>query len=621
MDRLVVQSGDKRNKHRNLWRFGLLLAVLFVGTGIYYYKNPYAFQTAKQQELFRPEVDDSRSVEQVQADFASFTQKIFESEVTSDSLTFHYTLADPEKAGIECGEPSLGSYSLSDFRDDLLVSENWLASLRSYPYDKLSEEQQLIYDILSVILETNLESTQFLEYSECLSPVSGIQAQLPILLAEYEFYKPEDVETYIQILQLIPEYFSQIIAFQEKKSQDGLFMSDSTADAVISQCQEFVADPEECYLIHIFAGKLKDVPDMSEQEKADYKKQNKTAVTKAVIPAYRQLIDCLTQLKGTGNNRGGLCKLDQGREYYEYLMKSKTGSARGMKEVNRMLDTTLRREQKTISRVMKESPDAYYDAEKPEYPGEDPLEMLEDLQKQIAADFTTLPDGIHCKMKYVDESLEDSCSPAFYLTSPIDRYQENVIYLNQSEEYDLSQAFTTVAHESYPGHLYQNAYFQSTEPSPVRSIVNVGGYIEGWGTYAELYSYDLAGLKPDTAKLLKANTLATLCLYAKADIEVNYFGWNLKKLADYLDAFGFSASQSQIIYDTVIADPVSYMQYTLGYLEIVHLKEKAQKKLGNRFSVKEFHDFLLGIGPAPFLVIEDRMQGWIKDSMKRGSSQ
>jgi uncharacterized protein (DUF885 family) len=235
---------------------------------------------------------------------------------------------------------------------------------------------------------------------------------------------------------------------------------------------------------------------------------------------------------------------------------------------------------------------------------------VEYLKENIANDFESLPDTIDCQVKYVDESLEDSLSPAMYLTSPIDDYKNNVVYLNQSEDYDLDDIFSTIAHESYPGHLYQNAYFLSTNPSPLRSVLSVGGYAEGWGTYAEKYSYQLAGLDEDVAELLSENLIATLCLYGQADLQVNYNGWSKKKLTSYLKDYGFDAEQSRVIYDAVVAEPVSYMQYIVGYLEIESLSETAQKQLGDDFSLKEFHKFFLGTGSVPFAVLQDRLQDW-----------
>ena len=156
----------------------------------------------------------------------------------------------------------------------------------------------------------------------------------------------------------------------------------------------------------------------------------------------------------------------------------------------------------------------------------------------------------------------------------------------------------------------------SQDPAPFRRIVSVGGYAEGWGTYAERYSYSLAGMSDEMAQLHQHNLIATLCLYAKADINVNYYGWNSKKLAAYLNDFGFSIDQSLVIYKSVIAEPVSYMQYTLGYLEINELVRQAESSLGDRFSLKEFHKFYLGTGPVPFIVLQDRLDEWIQTQKK-----
>ena len=606
----------KRNRHGfHRIKICLFLAVILTGTGFLCAKNGVSlWGRSSSGGLVHPGVEDSRSQEQTQQDFEAFTQEIFRSEVTEDSLTLHFSLKNPKDYGIDDIEPTLGEYSLSAFEDGIMVSENWLASLETFDYDKLSKEQQLIYDSLYQILKTNLKSSDLLEYSECLGPTTGIQAQLPVLLAEYRFYSKSDVEDYLEILKQVPDYFEDILAFEQKKSKDGLFMGDSTVQAVIDQCQEFVTNPEENYLIDIFEGKLKEL-DLSDTESQKLISANEAAVKNYVIPAYQKLIDGLVLLKGTGNNKGGLCKLARGKEYYEYLVESVTGSSRSLKEIDRLLDKSLRSAQKKMSRIMTDSPDAYYDAQKVKYPCTDPVETVDLLKEQIAGDFENLSDDIHCDVKYVDESLEDSLSPAFYLTAPLDDYKENVVYINQSEEYDLSQAFTTIAHESYPGHLYQNAYFQSQNPSPVRSVISIGGYAEGWGTYAELYSYQLAGLKEDVAELLKQNTLATLCLYAKVDVAVNYYNWSEKKVLGYLEDFGFSASQGMTIYDSMVAEPVSYLQYTLGYLEIEQLRQTAQTRLGMNFSLKEFHSFFLSTGPAPFFVLQDRLDQWIAGCM------
>lgn len=566
-----------------------------------------------QSTLTHPKVADNRSKEEARQDFNNLVNEIFKEEVTDSTLTLNYMLKDEKAYGIEDKIVSLGSYSLEELRNSLMVSENRVATLETFDYDKLTDEQQLIYDIVYLMSKQNMESADFLEYAQCLGPTTGIQAQLPVLLAEYNFYDKEDVEQYISLLGLVPEYFSEILSFEQNKSKEGIFMSDTTVQAIIDQCKAFVKEPEKNYLITVFNKRIKEVEGLSEAEQEKFCAENKKAVLESLIPAYNNLIEGLGKLKGTGKNKNGLCYFEKGKEYYAYLVKSKTGSGRSLDEINTLLDKKISKLKTEMADIMAKSPDVYYDAQDLTYPYQEPEKAMEHLKEAIQKDFPALNEDINCQIKAVDESLEESMSPAFYLTPAIDSYKENVVYINKNERYDLSKAFTTIGHESYPGHLYQTCYFQSQNPSAIRSIINVGGYTEGWGTYAELYSYDLADIDKKVAGLLKKNTLTTLCIYAKADLGVNYLGWDYEKLQTYLTDFGFSKSNARTIFDSMVAEPGGYMEYTLGYLEIEALYEKAKKGLGDKFVKKDFHEFFLSIGPAPFVIIEDRLDKWIEE--------
>ena len=583
----------------------LLAAVLFVCFG-------WGGSDSSGGSLSHPSGRQSEGAANDPEHFDAFMDQVFRLIVSEDTLTLNYTLKEPEKYDIKIDQPTFGSYSLSDFRDGIMTDENWLSSLEQFDYDRLDWEQKLEYDTLHTMLQTELKSSDVLEYQECLGPTTGIQAQLPLILAEYNFWDRDDIEDYLKLLQMLPDYFDQIIAFEQMKSEKHIFMDDTTCEAVIKQCKDFIAEPEENYLLSSFEKGIASVEDLSREERKNFRQQNNTCVQKYVIPAYQSLIDALEQLKGTGNNEGGLCKLPKGKKYYEYLMESMTGSSRSIRDIEKLVDKGLKYSQKRMSQIITKSPDAYYDSEDFQYPCTDPAETVEYLKEQIGGDFETLPEDVKCQVKYVDESLEDSLSPALYLTPPIDGYKDNVVYLNQSDDYDLTECFSTIAHESYPGHLYQNAYFLSQDPALFRRIISVGGYTEGWGTYAEKYSYRISGMSEDTAELNAENLIATLCLYAQADIRVNYHGWSRKKLAAYLKDFGFEASQASIVYDSVVAEPVSYMQYTLGYLEINELLSKAEDALGEKFSLKEFHKYYLGMGPVPFIVLQDRLDDWIQ---------
>lgn len=567
--------------------------------------------------LDHPKVQDNRSVKKTQSDFDALIQQIFRDEVTSDSFTLNYTLKAKENYGITQEKPTLGEYSLKEMKNSLVISENRVATLETYDYEKLTKEQKLIYDTIYLLSKQNLEAADFLEYTECLGPTTGIQTQLPVYFAEYSLRSKNDVDTYLELLNLVPAYFKEILSFEQMKAKKGIFMSETTAQAIIDQCNDFVSKTEQNYLITIFAGKLLSVADMTDTEKSTYEQKNKELVLNAVIPAYKNLAEGLKELIGSSKNQKGLCYLEKGKEYYSYLVKAKTGSDRSIKEIEHILDNKIEELKKKIAKVISDTPDVYYQAQKAEYTYNMPQTAMEHLKKAIQKDFPALDESIGYELKYVDASLEESMSPAFYLTPAIDDYKNNVIYINRNKRYDLSKAFTTIGHEGYPGHLYQTCYFQSQNPSPLRSMINVAGYTEGWGTYAELYGYDLAGLKKDVAKLLKENTLITLCLYAKADIGIHYKGWDQKKLQRYLTDFGFSKSNMMAIYQSLLAEPASYMPYTIGYLEIDDLLNDAKKQLGRKFVLKDFHKFFLSLGPVPFTVAKDRMQGWIEMQLRQ----
>ena len=567
--------------------------------------------------LDHPKVQDNRSVKKTQSDFDALIQQIFRDEVTSDSFTLNYTLKAKENYGITQEKPTLGEYSLKEMKNSLVISENRVATLETYDYEKLTKEQKLIYDTIYLLSKQNLEAADFLEYTECLGPTTGIQTQLPVYFAEYSLRSKNDVDTYLELLNLVPAYFKEILSFEQMKAKKGIFMSETTAQAIIDQCNDFVSKTEQNYLITIFAGKLLSVADMTDTEKSTYEQKNKELVLNAVIPAYKNLAEGLKELIGSSKNQKGLCYLEKGKEYYSYLVKAKTGSDRSIKEIEHILDNKIEELKKKIAKVISDTPDVYYQAQKAEYTYNTPQTAMEHLKKAIQKDFPALDESIGYELKYVDASLEESMSPAFYLTPAIDDYKNNVIYINRNKRYDLSKAFTTIGHEGYPGHLYQTCYFQSQNPSPLRSMINVAGYTEGWGTYAELYGYDLAGLKKDVAKLLKENTLITLCLYAKADIGIHYKGWDQKKLQRYLTDFGFSKSNMMAIYQSLLAEPASYMPYTIGYLEIDDLLNDAKKQLGRKFVLKDFHKFFLSLGPVPFTVAKDRMQGWIEMQLRQ----
>ena len=545
--------------------------------------------------------------------FDKFTYDIFVEEVQSDAISLNYTLSNPENYGITEYTPTFGEFSIEDIQSSYAQMENYLTALNEFSYKDLTKEQQITYDIFKQYLELELSSTDYMLYTNVLGPNTGLQAQLPVLLSEYHFNDKEDIETYLLLLEDLPRYFKEIADFQIQKSKVGLFMSDETANSIINQCKNFIKSKEDNVIIEVFNDRIDNVSFLSKEETENYKEQNKTLVFNYVIPSYESLIEQLEALKGTGTNEGGLCHFPDGKDYYEYLIASKTGSSHSMKEINNMLTESIQTGINNMIQTANGDSSIFEKVENTTYPLTNPEEIIQYLKETIKENYPNL-ETVNHTIKYVHESLEKDLSPAFYLTPPLDNYIENSIYINGYSEYSMDDIFPVLAHEGSPGHLFQNVYFNQSSPNPLRALLSFGGYSEGWATYVEMDSYSMMNIDKDVASIIKNNQIATLCMYAQIDLGINYFGWTKEETSAYLEEFGFSSEElTNEIYQTMIAEPANYMQYALGYLEIIELREQAEKKLKNNFSLKEWNTFFLDIGPAQFEVIENYMEDWIKE--------
>lgn len=583
------------------------------------------------------------------SEFEAFTEDFLLQELRSDPIQLHYSVDDPGIYNIDEASLTLPVYHAGDASGDIYALSLLSDQLAKYSDQELSETNRYLCKLMRSYIDAVSRTAAYPYFSEPLAPSSGAVAELPILLAEYRMDDVQDVEMYLAILEQIPGYMDGLITYEKEKSAAGLFMADSTADKVIRQCSSLM-DTEQLksrthFLQTTFADRLQALTDkglLTKEKALSYQAVNDRLLTTVVAPAYDRVADALTLLKGSGRDICGLAHYAGGQDYYQALLRLRTGSDRSITEIKQMLRNDLSYNYAALGRLLRNNA-ALQDklaSDRACLPEMSPEEILEHLKNAIKEDYPEIPVGqdpepVNCTVKYVDDSLAPYSAPAFYMTPPIDNTVNNTIYINAMDTPDDLSLFTTLAHEGYPGHLYQTVYSQrfceESGITPLRSLLYYGGYVEGWAMYAEMSSYDYAaelagGTQSDAADYYIACRLdrqIQLCLYSLLDIAIHYDGATLENIKEILASFGTTDNGAvEAVYAYIAEEPCNYPKYYLGYLEILELKKQAAKVWykNNQTAAASydaiyadpdflnyFHGFLLRNGPADFKTLSDAL--------------
>ena len=569
--------------------------------------------------------------------FNSFCNNLFLEEMQDDTLGLHYTIAYPEKFGIKKETAALPLYEKKQALNSFQNIKEYCDMLQTFDPHKLSPEEQYTQKLLLKSLSGELEGQQFFYLQEMFSPSGGIQIQYPILMAEYTFRSKTDIEDYLALIKMTPDYFASYCDFTKEKVTRGFGMADFTLKKVVSQCETIITKEEienqSHFLVTTFNERLHKALEekiISQEEASAFATMNLEYLSSYFLPAYEQLATTLSSFYGAGKNNDGLCYFPQGQDYYTWLFKRTTGSDTPLPEVYetlaqdyydsiRALQSGLIEFQNTAS--MSEKDFSYFTLS-------DEKDMLNDLMQQMSDDFPSMSATFNipylsATVKDVSTSLEKYTAPAYYLVPPIDDNTQNSIYINQSMAPNGLELYTTLAHEGYPGHLYQTTYYQlyrdKNKLPYLRSTLNYGGYVEGWALYVEFLSYDYASnlLVNDTGKedyrllfdIYKQERRASLALLSLLDVGIHYYGLDFNRTTELLNSHGITDTDAiREIYEYIIEEPCNYPKYYWGCSEIESLKTSAKKQMGDYYSDYAFHQFFLESGPSDFTSLQERLE-------------
>lgn len=559
------------------------------------------------QETAANETDDIETLKEI--DFSMFAEN-----VTTDTLSLHFTVSDPESLGLSVPAATLGDVSREAEDDKYSSFEAYLGRLDDIDYDSLPEDYRIMFDVLRYDLEEALAYKDYYYYSSPFNSITGIQTELPLVLSEYRLETKADIETYLLLLKDMPRYYGDLIVFEQERADQGLGASDQNLQKIIDSCGSFLDDRENHFLVSSFAERLDGVDGLTDAERQDYIARNQSALDDYVFPAYQQLIDGFTALMGTGKTEGGLCTLPGGKDYYELLLKSQTSSDASVTETAGQIESAINEEINTIVGTTYDSDfeNAYnsYNFSKGTI-----RENLDYCADAIREDFPSEMEH-SVRLEEVPSQLEDFFSPAAYLSCTIDDPTDNLILTNSAALAGYKNILETVAHEGYPGHMYEAIYHAREIEGYYQRTANFIGYAEGWAEYAAGYvmshsDYDQALVAYVSAE----NQIFNILFPARIDIGVNDEGWSRDDVYSFLADYNLDMQEyADYCYDMAVEIPCYYMPYCVGHLNTDRILDSARDKLGSSATLKEIHKAYLDIGPAPFPIVEKYMDEYAESA-------
>lgn len=553
--------------------------------------------------------------------FDEICEEIFTNSISSSVLGSHFMIMNPSEYGIEFDEDAygFGETNIDNFKEAEKENAEYLDRINSINRNFLSEQQKITYDVLKWELETETAYTGTYYLQNILGPTGGVVANLAVNYIEYAFYREDDIDDYFRIIEATPDGISSFCDFVYEVSDKGYMLPDCILDKDIEQCDNYL-NAERNPIEESFVSKIEKL-NLDENKKNEYIEKNKKIVAENITPCYIMLKETIQNVKGTGKTEGGLVNYgNDGKRYYEALLRQKTSSDMSVKETAKYIDKKLAAYIRDLQMIYLLDSKAVEVLDNYEPDFETPEEVLEFIISHMEDEFVN-PVTTEYNIEYMNPACEIDGVLAYYMCAPIDNVSYNNIKVNKSMVgLDAMSMYTTIAHEGMPGHMYQfTSMYSNNEIPDIRKICDFIGAYEGWAEYAATrtfkYLIEKDNLPESSDTIFLINERFSYLLYSRVDIGVNYEGWTIEDVQEYLaDYIGDNYEAAKEMYYGTIGDPCVMMPYTVGTEIMFDMEMEFDDHYGNEEGHKMFNKFIFENGIMPFPVYESLMDKFFEEN-------
>jgi len=551
-------------------------------------------------------------------DFDEFLKQEWK-EMMDDYVTMHYSVKDYQAEGLTKPDVNLGEVSYEEYARIVEERKASLDHLHQFDYESLDERQKIDYLVYEENLNNDIAVFSYPNFKEMFNPYSGAHSDLTTTFTEFTFYTKDDIDDYLILADDYDRYVDEMIEFTRKQAEQGYFMRDVALDVQLGQMKEFIDKGEENPFIVIFNNNVDAFEGLTEEERTAYKERNRDLVLNQIIPSNQKAMEFLETLRGSRSVSGSIYEYPDGKEYFEKYVRLKTSD-----------EGDIRQKFDYLSEAVKDSFEYLMDTAL-SFDG-DPQEQMtqfkdpEDILAYLSEHLEGFPKGpdINYVASYLDPSVANPSVMAYYLATPIDDVTNNVIRVNGTSVGgdDMTTMYYTLAHEGFPGHMYQFTWYYSQDYNPIRHDLSAIGYTEGWAQYVEKIMLNRSPLNPSAQEYQAVNVFVSYALQAAIDLAVNGLGYGEKELGDWLKGLGLGEGMdTKELYDAVVDMPGMILPYGYGIAKFWELRERTESALGEDFDLEDYHLQILTNGPRNFNIVETDLKKYVESKGKVWPSQ
>jgi uncharacterized protein (DUF885 family) len=519
----------------------------------------------------------------------------------------------------------LDDFSQKAIDDDLDQSRKFLARFEAIDTTGFPEQEALNKTLMVRDLRVALDGARFKPWEMPVSQVNGLPIELPELVTVLSFESVKDYDDYISRLREIPRVFDETVIQMRKGMAEGLMPPRILLEKVVEQANGLATKaPDASPFAHPFT-KFPDSISAADQERL--REQGLTAIRESVLPAYVKFTTFVREeYAPKGRTEPGVWALPDGPERYAFRVKESTTTDLSPEEIHqiglaqvkeieaRMVQVANElgyKDLKTFSASLQTNPKVHVHSRQ---------EILDLYQKYIDQMYLKLP-GMFGRLPKarlqilpIEEFREKEASTSYVQGTPDGSRPGHIMVNTGNFEKGTTVDFETTAyHEGVPGHHMQIAIAQELpQLPPFRQNEYYTAYTEGWALYSERLGKEVGFFQDPYSYYghLQDDMLRAIRLVV--DTGFHYKHWTRQQVVDFFhDHSAIDEAEVQSETDRYMAWPAQALGYKIGQLEILKLRQYAEDQLGDKFSLSNFHDEVLGAGALPLDVLSTRIHEWV----------